>query len=422
MILARLQQLIQGASAAEWRAPAAAGVSVAAVLALTVGLSAARSSPVGSDEGARRVIAVTHGDLREAALQAMIARFDPASAAMGKRFDPSLHVDDTPLFGLLPADTPQLFEFKPIEGEQARQINGAIPFEAGVIPAAQPFVLKAVSNAERERAVRCLTNAIYYEAALEPVDGQRAVAQVVLNRLRDPNFPKSVCGVVYQGWERLTGCQFSFTCDGALLRSPIPVLWNDDRKIAEAALNGYVQASVGVATHYHADYVAPYWAPALVKLSQIGAHIFYRWPGNAGQPAAFNGAYGGGELRLSEAVLSGRAARPQALITKAADIPAGGLPGLPGLRTVEVADGHGGSKTRVTASFEPAQYGRRKRSPRSTPCWSSASRRPRGPKPRRPPRPPRRLLWKSRRRLLRRAAEGPLYMGCAWHNIAPAQP
>ncbi len=344
----------------------AAGASVAVVLALTIGLSAARSSPVGSAEGARRVAAVTHGDLREEALRALVARMDPASAELARRFDPLAQFNALPPFGALPDGAPSLLAFEAIEGEQAREINGAIPFAAGTIPAAQPFYLKAASLAERERAVRCLTNAIYYEAALEPVDGQRAVAQVVLNRVRDPNYPKSICGVVYQGWERTTGCQFSFTCDGALLHRPIEVLWADNRRIAEAALNGYVQKSVGVATHYHADYVAPYWAPGLVKLSQIGAHIFYRWPGNAGLPQAFNARYQGGELRLSEAVLSGRAARalpPPEVIRAGADIPEGGLPGLPGLRTVEVADANGTTKTRVTASFQPAQYGRRPATP-----------------------------------------------------------
>ena len=365
MRLPALAQLLKRATAVEWRAPVAAGASVAAVLALSLGLSAARSSPVGSDDAARRVAAVTHGDLRETTLKAMIAAMDPAAAEMARRFDPQERDDDTPLFAFASADTASLFEMKPIEGAEARQINGAIPFAAETLPPAAPFVLRAASPAERERAVRCLTNAIYYEAALESVDGRRAVAQVVLNRLRDPNFPKSVCGVVYQGWERLTGCQFSFTCDGALLREPIAALWNEDRKIAEAALNGYVMASVGSATHYHADYVAPYWAPALVKLSQIGAHIFYRWPGHAGLPGAFTAAYQGGEMRLSEAALNGRAARAAPLVqTVAAPASQGlaGLPGLPGLRTVTVADAQG-ARVRVTASFEPAQYGRRPATP-----------------------------------------------------------
>ena len=182
--------------------------------------------------------------------------------------------------------------------------------DAGSAGPAKPFILKARSEAEYERAVRCLAIAIYHEAALEPELGQRAVAQVVLNRVRDPNFPKSVCGVVYEGWERTTGCQFSFTCDGALLRGQIPLLYARAKDYARDALNGHVVPEVGSATHYHADYVSPYWGPTLVRISQIGRHIFYRWPGGAGLPSALTGRYQGGELALSEAVLTGRAARP----------------------------------------------------------------------------------------------------------------
>jgi hypothetical protein len=93
--------------------------------------------------------------------------------------------------------------------------------------------------------------------------------------------------VVYQGAERPTGCQFSFTCDGSLARAPMRDYWNRARRIADEALKGHVAASVGNATHYHADYVAPYWAPTLTKNAVIGAHIFYRWRGNWGQPDAF---------------------------------------------------------------------------------------------------------------------------------------
>ena len=213
---------------------------------------------------------------------------------------------------------------------------------------AQPFVLKAHSPAERERAVRCLANAIYYEAALEPLDGQRAVAQVVLNRLRDRNFPKSICGVVYEGWERPTGCQFSFTCNGALIHHPLPQLFAETRKVAEAALNGYVMTEVGVATHYHADYVSPAWAPTLIKIGQIGAHIFYRWHGHAGLPAAFTGAYAGGETRLSEAVLTGRG-RVKAFAQ----------------RTVAMLRNHGRghAPARLAAAAAPPLYGRRQGTP-----------------------------------------------------------
>ncbi|HTK35696.1 MAG TPA: cell wall hydrolase [Caulobacteraceae bacterium] len=355
----RLIQLLQRATAMEWRAATAAGASVAAILVLTVGLSAARSSPVGSDEGARRVAAVTGGDLREAALVALTARMDPAAAELARRFDPNQFEPEDPQVGF-PAGDHALMQLQQVQDAQARQANAAIPFALDVIPAA-PFVLKAASAAERERAVHCLTNAIYYEAALEPIEGQRAVAQVVLNRVRNANFPKSICGVVYQGWEKLTGCQFSFTCDGALVRAPVAMIWKQNRKVAEAALNGYVMGAVGLATHYHADYVSPYWAPTLVKVSQIGAHIFYRWPGAAGQPDAFDAAYAGGETRISEAVLSGKAARAAA--PPSPSRPQTSQPDIPGVRTQLVADAQGGTRTRVQASFAPAEYGRRAATP-----------------------------------------------------------
>ncbi|MFA9201151.1 MAG: cell wall hydrolase, partial [Cypionkella sp.] len=134
----------------------------------------------------------------------------------------------------------------------------------------------------------------YYEAGFEPMAGRRAVAQVVLNRMRHKAFPKSVCGVVYQGHTR-PGCQFSFTCDGSLRRRPDPQAWLQAQSVARAALEGYVETSVGLATHYHANYVMPYWAPRLAKLTQIGAHIFYRWHGGWGRPAAYAGHYAGVE-------------------------------------------------------------------------------------------------------------------------------
>ena len=97
-----------------------------------------------------------------------------------------------------------------------------------------------------------------YEAGDDPA-GQRAVAQVVLNRVRHPAFPKTVCGVVFEGQDRTTGCQFTFSCDGALTRwSPSPALWTAARQIATAALTGTVYRPVGYATHYHTDWVVPY--------------------------------------------------------------------------------------------------------------------------------------------------------------------
>lgn len=174
-------------------------------------------------------------------------------------------------------------------GDQAKLLNAALPFAGGPLHAANPFAVSG-SDLDEHRAMLCLTQAVYYEAGFEPLEGRRAVAQVVLNRLRHPAFPKSVCGVVYQGAG--TGvCQFTFVCDGALYRAPARDAWVEAEKIARAALAGYVERSVGEATHYHADYVAPRWAPLLAKVAQIGQHIFYRWPGAWGTPAAFTGRY-----------------------------------------------------------------------------------------------------------------------------------
>lgn len=151
------------------------------------------------------------------------------------------------------------------------------------------------SGVDRSRALQCLTAAIYYEAASEADAGQRAVAQVVLNRVAHPSYPKTVCGVVYQGSERSTGCQFSFTCDGALARHPQRLFWDRAEDVARAALAGYVYAPVGLATHYHTVQVSPYWAPSLNYLGTIGAHRFYAFRGAAGSPATFRYAYLGGE-------------------------------------------------------------------------------------------------------------------------------
>jgi spore germination cell wall hydrolase CwlJ-like protein len=186
---------------------------------------------------------------------------------------------------------------KPLTPEQAIQENQERPFDAQPDTPARQFKLRADENS-RDRAIECLTQAVYYEAGTEGTDGERAVAQVVLNRMRHPGFPSTVCGVVYQGSELPTGCQFTFTCDGSLARTPVPAIWDRARKVAIDALGGQVFAAVGHATHYHADYVLPYWADSLAKQVQIGHHIFYRLRGSFGTPAAFSQSYGGKEPDL----------------------------------------------------------------------------------------------------------------------------
>ncbi|QDZ09175.1 cell wall hydrolase [Sphingomonas panacisoli] len=160
---------------------------------------------------------------------------------------------------------------------------------------ARPFFIPTASmvgpNNGAAAALDCLTQAIYYEAASESETGQRAVAQVVLNRMRSPIFPHTVCGVVYQGSQQRTGCQFSFTCDGSLARRPSIGGWAQARRIALAALSGSVERSVGLSTHYHANYVVPYWAGSLDKVATIGAHIFYTMRGGLGRPPGFGERY-----------------------------------------------------------------------------------------------------------------------------------
>ncbi len=175
-------------------------------------------------------------------------------------------------------------------GSEAKLINAALPFSDAPVVPARAFVLPAGETLDQRRALLCLSQAVYYEAGHEPMQGRRAVAQVVLNRMRHPAFPKSVCGVVYQR-NSTPVCQFTFVCDGSLYRRPAAAAWKQAEQVARAALAGYVETSVGGATHYHADYVAPRWAPLLTKVAKHGAHIFYRWPGSWGQRAAFTGRY-----------------------------------------------------------------------------------------------------------------------------------
>ncbi len=191
------------------------------------------------------------------------------------------------------APSPLLADLGPtgdLSGAQALLANASTPFADAAAATGRPFVITG-SAADQKRAMTCMTQAVYFEAGSESADGGRAVAQVVLNRMRNAMFPHSVCGVVYQGSNLSTGCQFSFTCDGSLSKPVAGWAWDRAKQIAREALHGRVFAGVGLATHYHADYVAPYWRSSVSKVAQIGAHIFYRWPGELGQPQAFTAAY-----------------------------------------------------------------------------------------------------------------------------------
>lgn len=210
-----------------------------------------------------------------------------------------------------PAPPPLLV--RKLAPQDALAVNAGIPLNSGPNPAARPFSLGKADAGAQARALECLTSAIYYEAGQESADGQRGVAQVVLNRVRHPAFPATVCGVVYQGSTRVTGCQFTFTCDGSLARRPSYDAWARAGRVAQAALGGYVHAPVGLATHYHANYVVPYWASSLAKNAVIGTHIFYRWAGGWGRQSAFVQRYAQGEPNveaLRTAALEAEHAQP----------------------------------------------------------------------------------------------------------------
>ena len=135
--------------------------------------------------------------------------------------------------------------------------------------------LIAPENMAKEQ--RCLAEAVYFEARSESFAGQAAVAQVVLNRVKSGLYPSSVCGVVYQNSNRYLACQFTFTCEGKSLRITEPGPWRDAVRIAREVYEGTTYlAEVGASTHYHAQYVRPYWAKKLKKMDTIGQHVFYK--------------------------------------------------------------------------------------------------------------------------------------------------
>ncbi len=141
----------------------------------------------------------------------------------------------------------------------------------------RPNYAALIDEDKAGREKRCLAEAIYFESRSEPEEGQAAVAQVILNRVASGLYPATICGVVYQNRNRYHACQFSFACEGKLLRVTEQESWQTATRIAEAVMDGKTYlADVGGATHYHANYVRPRWARQLEKMDVIGHHIFYK--------------------------------------------------------------------------------------------------------------------------------------------------
>lgn len=235
---------------------------------------------------------------------------------------------DAPVFG---TDVPPAL-LAPDAMDAARASNAANPFVSGPIQPAKPFRFQG-SAADFGTARDCLALAAMAEAG--PSDsGQRAVIQVILNRVRHPAFAGTVCGVVFEGSQRRTGCQFTFTCDGSLTRRYSDADWAAARNRAEQALRGYVMAQVGTATHYHTDWVYPSWSPKLEKIAQIETHLFFRWPGRWGTNAAMIKRYQGGETAFA------RLTAPQ-------------VPGDFGTGLPDLADADASTATLTPATFAP---------------------------------------------------------------------
>ncbi len=134
-----------------------------------------------------------------------------------------------------------------------------------------------IANAKhKERELNCLAEAVYYESRSETKDGQKAVAEVVLNRVKSKNFPNTICGVVYQGAERTSGCQFSFTCDGSTSHTPSGKVWKRSKMVAQHMILEASAPMTWRSTHYHTTKVKPVWADSLRHTRQYETHVFYR--------------------------------------------------------------------------------------------------------------------------------------------------
>lgn len=177
------------------------------------------------------------------------------------------------------------FEASPIMPQDAGATFAALHLETSSIqrddlalsglPILRHSTIKNAEFAHNERM--CMAQAIYYESRSDPLPGQKAVAEVVLNRVSSKHFPNSVCGVVYEGSERSTGCQFSFTCDGSLETPAGGKAWGRSVRLADYALSGAHKPMTAKSTHYHTTQIDPVWSATLTPTRKIGSHQFYRF-------------------------------------------------------------------------------------------------------------------------------------------------
>jgi spore germination cell wall hydrolase CwlJ-like protein len=263
--------------------PGSAAAAFGVVMGLAVGCAylggtAAKATTVRNQ--AERIEGATAAGFTEEALAAAAGGLDESALAIARRHDPYTVAGGAQRDRQAELMTARLEQLRASPANPAlRQVSLTGPV------AAQPFRLGGALDASRD--LECLTQAAYYEARGEGRDGMRAVTQVVLNRVRHPAFPKSVCGVVFQGAARRSGCQFSFTCDGSMRGAVNRAAWNRAREVASSALSGGVFAPVGNATFFHTTAVSPGWRNAMVRVGQVGDHLFYRFGGRSGSRGSF---------------------------------------------------------------------------------------------------------------------------------------
>ena len=256
---------------ADWRASTCAAL-IGAGMGLTLGaayMAGGMARTAADYARASRIAEAAAGGFSEAVLQEQAASMDAGALRIASRHDPFADV------GAAQRDRQNSIVAAYLE--RPPQAPSRLIRLRGVVDPASAGAGGRLGNAlDGSRELECLTQAVYYEARGETPAGQAAVAQVVLNRVRHPAFPKSVCGVVFQGAGKRVGCQFSFACDGSMRRGRETAAWRRAERVASRALAGKVVASVGNATHFHTVNVAPAWGPRLIRTAEVGMHIFYR--------------------------------------------------------------------------------------------------------------------------------------------------
>ena len=264
--------------------PVAAAVMFGGVAGIAIGCAylggvTARATTVRAQ--AERLQGASNAGFTEEALSAAAGGLDASALAIARRHDPYTVAGAAQRDRQAELLSARLEQLRPAGDPMLRRVSLNTPFA----DAAGGSALRLDHALDAARDLDCLTQAVYYEARGEGRDGMKAVAQVVLNRVRHPAFPKTVCGVVFQGAARSSGCQFSFTCSGVMRGRVNRAAWNRSRDIATKALSGQVFSGVGSATHFHTTGVAPGWRNSLVQVSQVGQHLFYRFGSGRPSPA-----------------------------------------------------------------------------------------------------------------------------------------